>query len=116
MALLQVKNYFKQIEKQYLDMRALVKEYDEALKKGEVDPEQAEESRKLLFRLEDNYKRWAYLMYLLNTPAKSAKEKKHNKQHNSVKEYLEPYSAKTALADDEYVLKEFEKKVKELKK
>lgn len=114
MAVKQVKENFKKIEKQYFDMMGMIKEFDEALKAGEVSPEQAEEARNMFFKVEDNYKRWAYMMYLLNQPARKEKAKRYDNSHKKLKEYVQPYSIEPILEDGRNVLANLEKKLKEL--
>lgn len=114
MALRDVKSYYKKIESQYFGLLAKIKEFDEALKLGEVSPEQMENAKQMVAKIEDNYKRWAYLMFLLNLPAKK-KQKKYISQHNKLYENTKPYSAEESLEESEYVLKKFEKLLEEVK-
>lgn len=115
MALKHIKEYYKKIETQYFGLLARVKEFDEALKRGEVSPEQAESARQMIFKVEDNYKRWSYLLFLLNQPSKKEKQQKYLKQHSQLDKATKAYSAEEILADGEYVLKDFEKLLKEVK-
>lgn len=115
MALKHIKEYYKKIESQYLGLLARVKEFDEALKKGEVSPEQADTAKQMLFKVEDNYKRWSYLLFLLNQPSKKEKQKGYLKQHSQLAKATETYSAEEIIANGEYVLKDFEKLLKEVK-
>ena len=115
MALKDIKENFVKIEGQYFGLKARVKEFDEALKRGEVSPEQAEQARQMLFKVEDNYKRWSYLLFLLDMPVNKEKKEKYLKQHAQMANYLKPYSAGKIIEDGTNVLKDFERLLKEVK-
>lgn len=115
MALKHVKDYYIKIEKQYFGLLEKVKEFDEALKNGEVSPEQAETARQMLYKVEDNYKRWSYLLFLLNQPVKKEKQKGYLKQHAQLNKSVAPYSGEQIIEDNRYVLKNFEDLIKEVK-
>ena len=111
MALRHVKDFYKKQEKQYLKMLSDAKEFDDLAKQGVVSPEQVENVHTMLSRLEENYKRLTYIMYLFALPNRD-KKKDTNK---IIKENLSKHSSEIMLQENEDVLKNFRDKLERLK-
>lgn len=118
MALKQVKDYYLQVQAQYLEMVADAKDFDEALKAGMVEQSQFDQAQEMLTRIKENYERLSYIMYLFMQPNRKEKVAKFNKQNKLTQAQLEKYSGSqtTVMSENEDVLKEFKKLIKEIKK
>ena len=66
MAIKQVKNYYKQVEKMYLELLSDLKEMEEDFKNNECTEEELQNLLIPVRGIEENYKRLSYIMYLLN--------------------------------------------------
>ena len=82
MAYLDVKEYFLQVEDQYLSMKKEVENYKDLAKQGLMSKEHLDIIEDNLSGLEVNYKRLAYVIYLFNKP-------KSTKKRNKIKDDLE---------------------------
>ena len=115
MALRHVKDFYKKQEKQYYKMLADSKEFDELAKKGQVSPEQVEQVHSMLSKLEENYKRLTYIVYLFSLPNRENKTKKYREKNQSLEKALEKHSKEEMLQENEDVLTNFRKKLEEMK-
>ena len=111
MALRHVKDFYKKQEKQYLKMLADSKEFDSLAKQGVVSSEQVENVHMMLSKLEENYKRLTYIMYLFALPNRDKKKDKNK----IIKDNLKEHSDEIMLQENEDVLVNFKKKLEELK-
>ena len=68
MAIKQVKNYYKQVEKMYLELLSDLKEMEEDFKNNECTEEELQNLLIPVRGIEENYKRLSYIMYLLYQP------------------------------------------------
>jgi len=82
MAYLDVKEYFLQVEDQYLSTKKEVENYKNLANQGLMSKEHLDIIEDNLLGLEVNYKRLAYVMYLFNKP-------KSTKKRNKIKDDLE---------------------------
>ena len=113
MALRHFKDYYKQVEKQYLKMVDDAKEYDKLLKEGKVEYEQVEQVQGMLSKVTENYKRLTYVAYLMQLPNRAKKEAKH--RNKKVEDALKDSSKEAILRENEDVLKNFKNKLEEIK-
>ena len=113
MALRHFKDYYMQVEKQYLKMVEDAKEYDKLLKEGKVEYEQVEQVQSMLSKLTENYKRLTYVAYLMQLPNRPKKEAKH--RNVKVENALQDSSKEAILKENEDVLKNFKNKIEEIK-
>lgn len=118
MALKQVKDYYKSVEKLYFDMVHSLEEMNEEFKKGNVTEEELNKLLTPVNNIKDNYLRLSYVLHLFYTPKRESKVKKYNKQEqNVVKVFEENRTTKEQdLQDSEYALTEFKKHLEEFKK
>ena len=113
MALRHFKDYYKQVEKQYLRMVEDSKEYDKLLKEGKIEYEQVEQVQLMLSKITENYKRLTYIAYLMQLPNRPKKE---SKQRNIKLENVLKDSSKEAIyKENEDILKNFKKQLEEIK-
>ena len=66
-------------------------------------------------RLKENFDRIAYIMYLLNTPAKKKKSNRYDKQNKGLKDYLETSDLNHIKDENENVLVQLSEMIKEKK-
>ena len=107
MALKQVKTYYRQVEHQYFRMLEDSKEFDELLKQGKVDQSQIDQIHLMLSKLEENYKRLSYIMFLIGAPNRTKKLPKYNQQNAKLDFASIKADDKSVLAENEDVLKKF---------
>ena len=113
MALRHFKDYYMQVEKQYLKMVEDAKEYDKLLKEGKVEYEQVEQVQAMLSKVTENYKRLTYVAYLMQLPNRPKKEAKH--RNLKVENALKDSSKEAILKENEDVLKNFKNKIEDIK-
>lgn len=73
MAVRDVINYYAQVESQYQEMLADVKDYEQAFNTGEISEEKYEQALQLVDGIKSNYERLSYIMFLLTKRKKYAK-------------------------------------------
>ena len=66
MAIKDVKDYFYMMLLQYIEEKQNLKDFEEALKDGLITEDQMQEAIEIVARLEENYHRLAYIMYLFD--------------------------------------------------
>lgn len=77
-----VDEYFNVVANQYTDMLEALKDMEEECTKGLLDPDRLEQMKKLIEPLKQNYMRISYIMFLLNKPNRTKKEKRYIDQQN----------------------------------
>lgn len=73
MAVRDVIKEYTQIESQYQEMLADVKDYEQAFNEGKMTEEQYEQALQIVDGLKVNYERWSYFMFILTKRKKYAK-------------------------------------------
>lgn len=118
MALKQVKDYYKSVEKLYFDMVHSLEGMQEEFSKGNVTEEELNKLLTPVNNIKDNYLRLSYVLHLFYEPQSQKKVKKYEKQeHKIVDVFKENRVTKDLdLEDSEYALKEFKKHLEEFKK
>ena len=104
--------YFKQVEAQYLEMLADVKDYEKDHEAGYISDEKYNELMAQIDIVKVNYERIAYIIFLLNAPARDVKKINYNKQNKKVFTGLANSSLDKILDENADALK----KIKELLK
>lgn len=117
MAYKDVKKYYLQCQAQYFEMLADAKDFDEALKSGQVLQSQFDQAQQLLNVVKENYERLSYIMYLFNQPARDKKKVKYKKENSLINNYFEnsPHNDEGVMLENKNVLVEFKKLIKEIK-
>lgn len=106
MALKDVKKYFKQVESQYFEMRADLKDIDASFENGEVPSETIEQFKSTITKLKDNYDRLAYVMYLFSLPQRKSKRGKFIESDEvAVFNYLSNSTDTVVIQENDDVLK-----------
>lgn len=117
MAVRHVREYYKLMEQQYLDMLQNVKDFDELLKQGVVPEEVMQQAKSMLDAMKSNYDRLSYIMLLLNQPNRNKKEKNYKKSISNELDFLVSNNATqcSVFVENEDVLKNFKKLIKGVK-
>ena len=111
-----VKDYYVQVEQQYMEALSDTADYKQAFEDGYLSQEQLEQAENLLYALKQNYERLSYIMYLFNKPNKPNKAMKYEKQFSYLDEWLKTRSAtkKSVIEENENVLVNYVKYIKDL--
>lgn len=111
-----VKDYYVQVEQQYMEALSDTADYKQAYEDGYLSQEQLEQAENLLYALKQNYERLSYIMYLFNKPNKPNKATKYEKQFSYLDEWLKARSAtkKSVIEENENVLVNYVKYIKDL--
>lgn len=117
MAVRHVREYYKLMEQQYLDMLQNVKDFDELLKQGVVPEEVMQQAKSMLDAMKSNYDRLSYIMLLLNQPNRNKKEKNYKKSISNELDFLVSNNATqgSVFVENEDLLKNFKKLIKGVK-
>ena len=115
MAIKQVKEYYKGVEKLYFELVNSLKEMEKEFEKGNVTEE---ELNKLLIpvnNIKDNYLRLTYILHLLYEPKRRNKVNKYNKQNKDLmKVFTDNHITKEQdLEESNNALSEFKKNLKD---
>jgi hypothetical protein len=81
MAIKDVRNYYFTVLAQYLEEKQNLEDFSEALKNGYITEEQLQEAQETVLKLEENYHRITYIMYLLSMPNKPSKKPNYIQQN-----------------------------------
>ena len=102
--------YFKQVENQYLEMLEDVKDYEKDHAAGYISDEKYDELMAQIDIVKANYERIAYIIFLLNAPARDSKKTKYERQNKKLFNGLANSSLDKVLDENADALK----KIKEL--
>ena len=118
MAIKHVKNYYKQIEKMYLELVSELHEMEEDFKKNECTEEELQNLLVPVRGIEENYKRLAYILYLLYQPNRDKKSGKYHKENKDLYKYFKDnnLTAEQEIQKEEHALKQKQKDAGERRK
>lgn len=100
MAIKHIKEYYRQICNQYMQMLAEIKDFEEEAKQGLMEPERLDAIKEDIRPMKDNYERWSYMMYLLNQPARKEKQKKFERQNKTLLKNIENKNKINSVIDE----------------
>lgn len=87
MAKKDVDKYFNQICQDYRELLDTLKDMEEEVSKGLLDPDKLVQMKEYIEPIKINWQRISYIMFLLNKPVKKKKEERYiNQNKKSVKE------------------------------
>jgi len=112
MALIHVKNYYKQQSRQYKKMLDLATEIDKEYKEGLVTKEQVLKCQEQLVRAKQPFELLAEIMYLFKLPRRYTKSKQMDKVLGKSYAELSKYSPENVYLENEDVLKDVEEVLK----
>ena len=107
--------YYLQVQNQYFEMVANVKDVEEAIKSGILEQSRADEMTKEIETIKNNYERLSYIMFLMNKPNKTQKQFNEERQNKEWYEYLSGSSKEAIINENNDALADFKKFVRELK-
>lgn len=93
MAIKDVRHYYYSMLVQYLEEKQNLADFEDALKNGFITEEEMQEAVDTVSKLEENYHRLAYIMYLLDMPNRKSKKAIYTKQYKTVLKELESLGA-----------------------
>jgi hypothetical protein len=93
MAIKDVKHYYYNMQAQYLEMKADLADFEAAFADGFITEDQLEEVKADVARIENNYDRLTYIMYLLEIPKRESKRAAHEKANKKLLGFFESANA-----------------------
>ena len=93
MAIKDVKQYYYNMQAQYLEMKADLADFETAFADGFITEDQLDEVKADVARIENNYDRLSYIMYLLEIPKRTSKRAAHAKTNKKLLEFFEDSAA-----------------------
>jgi hypothetical protein len=116
MAIRDVKEYYFKMLAQYMEMKADLADFEQALKDGFITEEQMQAAFAEVDRVQQNYERLSYIMYLLNLPNRKSKQRKYNEMNSALLAEFEKCGAnsKTIELENMDALKLFRAEMKRL--
>ncbi len=117
MAIRDVKEYYFKMLGQYMEMKADMADFEQALKDGFITEEQLQAAMDEVNRVQQNYDRLTYIMYLLSLPNRKSKQPRYNKINKDLVKGFEVRNATEEAVDYENkcALKAFRDELKQLK-
>ena len=101
MAIRDVKHYYYTMQNQYLLMKADLKDFEEGLKSGYITEDQLTEFQEDVARVEQNFHRLGYIMFLLEQPNRASKKNSYIKHNEKLISYFEDRGATIEKVVDE---------------
>lgn len=116
MAIRDVKEYYFKMLSQYMEMKADLADFEQALKDGFITEEQMQAAFEEVNRVQQNYERLSYIMYLLNLPNREAKRKRPAKVNAALAAEFESRKAdvEAVSVENRDALKAFKDEMKRL--
>ena len=96
-----VKQYYYTMLNQYLEMKADLADFEQALKDGYITESQLEAAKAEILTIEQNYERLSYVMYLLEMPNRPNKKALFNRRNKDLVQHFEQTTATQALVEAE---------------
>ena len=88
MAIKDVKCYYYQMQAQYLEMKADLADFEQALQDGFITEEQLVAAKEEVVKIKNNYDRLSYIMYLLDMPNRKSKKDAYVRQYKPILDEL----------------------------
>ena len=112
-----VKQYYYMMQAQYLEMKEDLADFEQALAEGFITEEQLIEAKSDIEKIESNYERLSYIMYLMEMPNRSRKKAKYTKTNNELVTYFSETDAdQNAISfENQSALDHLRKELKKLK-
>lgn len=118
MAIKDVKEYYFKMLGQYMEMKADMADFEQALKDGFITEEQLQAAMEEVNKVQQNYDRLTYIMYLLELPRKDSKKVRYNNSNRKLVAAFKERKADIESIDYENncALKAFRDELKQLQK
>ena len=116
MAIRDVKDYYFKMVAQYLEMKADLADFEQALKDGFITEDQMQAAFDEVNKVQQNYERLSYIMYLLNLPNRKSKQKKYKAANAALESEFETRKAdtKSVSIENQDALKTFKEEMEKL--
>lgn len=101
MAVKHVKDYFYTMLAQYCEEKENLKDFEEALAKGQITEDRLDDIKENFAAIEENFERIKYIVFLLNMPNRKEKRKKYEKMSKKDLAEFEKYKATLAQVEAE---------------
>lgn len=95
-----VEKVYKEVCDQYFEMLQDIKDIEKEASEGLCDPELVDRLKEQIAPLQQNYQRWAYIMYLLHQPQRADKHKGYQKRNKKLLEKLDSSNSIQATLDE----------------
>ena len=117
MAVRDLKDFYYKMQAQYLEMKADLADFEEALRAGHITEEQMQAAIDEVAALQLNYDRLTYCMYLVELPNKKEKKAKTKRKDKKLLIEFQNRNAdeSSVIAENKSALERFRKELKELK-
>ena len=118
MAIKDVKCYYYQMQAQYLEMKADLADFEQALQDGFITEEQLVAAKEEVVKIKNNYDRLSYIMYLLEVPNRKNKKAQFHSVNASVLGLLSSQAATDieVILENRSALDQLRKELNQLKK
>ena len=116
MAIRDVKDYYFKMVAQYLEMKADLADFEQALKDGFITEDQMQAAYDDVDKVQQNYERLSYIMYLLNLPNRKSKQKKYRATNTALESEFKnrKADAETVSIENRDALKAFKEEMEKL--
>lgn len=84
MAVKDVKHYYYAMLNQYLEMKSDLADFEQAFADGFITEDQLEAAKEDVAKIEANYDRLTYIMYLLEMPNRSSKKEGYQQRNKKL--------------------------------
>lgn len=117
MAIKDIRDYYYTMLAQYLEEKQNLDDFAEGLKDGLITEEQMQEAVEVVEKLEENYHRLTYIMYLLGIPNRSNKKAAYRRQNKILLDEFKKLGADAESVESENadMLKHFKANLEALK-
>lgn len=117
MAIKDVKEYYYTMLMQYIEEKQNLADFEEALRDGHITEDQMAEAMETVAKLEENYHRLAYVMYLFDIPNRKNKRARYLKQMEPIVQEFKRLQADlpSVQLENADVLAHFKAKLAELR-
>lgn len=100
MSVKHVEKYYEQIRSQYKEMIQDIQDLEVEATQGLVEPERIDRLKEQVAPIKDNYERWSYMMFLLHTPNRKAKQKGYSKRNQKLLQTLSSTNSIEAVIEE----------------
>jgi predicted RNA-binding protein associated with RNAse of E/G family len=116
MAIRDVKDYYFKMVAQYLEMKADLADFEQALKDGFITEDQMQAAFDEVDKVQQNYERLSYVMYLLSLPNRKSKQKKYKAANAALASEFENRKAdiNSVSIENQDALKTFKEEMEKL--
>lgn len=114
MALKDVKEYYNTMARQVVELKSDLADFETAFKKGYITEDKLDDIKAETAKIEENFNRLTYIMYLFEIPNRDEKRLKSNRTNKKLIEHLKPYSKEEVELENKSLLTDIRRQLKEL--